>query len=297
METSVKEYVPSPHKRFEVSKDENSRARIKDLNDVVKDIQNNLLFTDEKGVEQSLHFGLTLGGSLAKGKVLTDETASLSDIDLILYVDVDDENLLLDFVRLHPDSEIAKEFENTTVSYRELFGPTKYLPPESDEEKSRRERQYAIENTLSNYVSKKILQKLSDRKDALRLEILPNFSSATSTVQPIALSGSWSILSRVSSGIANMEYEGMSRGYGNTRQYNIAALWRLDVGGGMKRYRIAFFEQLQKLEREIAEKHWGIVAEAVNLNERKKNIPETMKGKFPQTLDEAFRYFGVPVKL
>ncbi len=67
-------YIPSPHKRYEISGDEFSRRRIKSLRDIQHELQ----------AELPIPISISIFGSLVKGKVLTSETAQNADIDFDL---------------------------------------------------------------------------------------------------------------------------------------------------------------------------------------------------------------------
>lgn len=69
-------YTPNPTKRFDISKDDYSRGRLRAVREVYEEL---------KEVFPSV--GVALFGSLSKGKVLTDESYNISDIDLVIFID------------------------------------------------------------------------------------------------------------------------------------------------------------------------------------------------------------------
>jgi hypothetical protein len=65
----------------------------------------------------------------------------------------------------------------------------------------------------------------------------------------------------------------------------------MELGDGLAPYRKAFFEQLQKLDPEIAEQKWQVVREALVKNERQGNVPEAIATEYPRSLQEAISMY------
>src|SRR3989344_6163347 len=72
-------YVPSVVKRYEVSGDDFSRARVQALKDTHHALE----------AEFGVPLSFSIMGSLVKGKVLRPETAQNADIDLMVYFDLE----------------------------------------------------------------------------------------------------------------------------------------------------------------------------------------------------------------
>lgn len=74
----------------------------------------------------------------------------------------------------------------------------------------------------------------------------------------------------------------------------LAAPWHLDVGGGMRRYRLAFLQELQLLPQSEQERLWQVVHKAMVTTERGIDpLPQAITRQFPSTATEAYRYYGV----
>src|SRR3989338_7564002 len=73
-------YTPS-ERRFEISKDQFSRERIKKLMEVYRGLQEEF---------PGMHFAFSLFGSLSKGRELTTENVADTDVDLFCFYDSDD---------------------------------------------------------------------------------------------------------------------------------------------------------------------------------------------------------------
>jgi hypothetical protein len=81
-----------------------------------------------------------------------------------------------------------------------------------------------------------------------------------------------------------------------SEQNIISRYFHLDVGGKLKPYRDAFISQLAQLSNDdagTAESIWHLIDEAVRLTERNSDISSELENRFPHSLSEAIRYYGV----
>lgn len=73
-------YIASTEKRFQISNDNESRERIGALHNAYKELCKEM---------PDIPLGFSLFGSLSKGRFLDEDQATRSDIDLIIYADLD----------------------------------------------------------------------------------------------------------------------------------------------------------------------------------------------------------------
>lgn len=88
-------YTPNPTKRFDISEDEYSRGRLAAIRECFEDLRNTFPSV-----------GIALFGSLSKGKVLTQESHKISDVDVDIFIDA---NEIPDHLTKGAIREIAQE--------------------------------------------------------------------------------------------------------------------------------------------------------------------------------------------
>lgn len=115
-------------------------------------------------------------------------------------------------------------------------------------------------------------------------------------VTGISRSGSDSIFARVRQ---LMDHDALPNIDGNdgsdtfTLKRSVARAFHLDFMGGLKSYRQDFVRHLLTLPKEEGERMWNYVAQLITSWERLGRIPDAIQGQFPQTLDDAARYYVV----
>lgn len=222
----MSEYTPAQDKRFQVSEDSESIKRVKSLHS----LYNYLV----KGIP-NCHFGISLFGSLSKGRPLNGDQASESDVDVICYYDPESSEDPVHVV--HKIQSAAEEQLGT-----QLFGKSYF------------------------------------------------------DIRRIGHTGKYSILDVC----IETYYQGMQDDlepdspYGKPSEQRIAGFFHLDIGGGLKSYIISFIKQLQELAEKDpsrASSYWDHIRYCVERTERGNIIPPQMKGRFPQTIEQAIAYY------
>lgn len=305
-------YSPSQEKRFEVSEDEYSRERLKVAE----------LFYDKMKQIFDVSIGLVLFGSLAKGKKLNHETKESADIDLTLFVDLDEyqdkyiENLrnnrdFLDFeLRRLDDSH--HNATSKKLMY-ESFDDIKTGRDINPNEKECIEKEFHIHSrnqflfmlamwhgyiTNSSHEIRNDTFSFQGKQDSGVEKINHLLAIKDVQVWPIQFHGEFSILNQIEKVKNLTKREPLNETERDKymleqEKIGIARIFGLDVGGGMKSYRQAFIRDLLALSNKDGEALWSIVNDAVRSCERNNNIPQGMERQFPKNLQEAVRYYGV----
>lgn len=265
-------YEPSPLHRFEISSDPISQRRYELTKRVRIDLQELPFFRE-----------LTLKGSLSKGKVLNDLNAGKTDIDLGCVVDAD---------------AVINQSEESLANLTSVYG--------IDRSRVETGPLQASEGNSNIFGSSKlppgILRKLRLTRQATQSFIEKRFAKyaqdqdiGTPRAEPIvffiAKEGPFSIYSTLS------QYENVPRDDWKVMvpaRRALALPFGMAMGNGLAPYRKAFFEQLQRLDPEIAEQKWQVVREAVVKNERQGNVPEAIVAEYPRNLQEAIRIYSSP---
>jgi predicted nucleotidyltransferase len=71
----------------------------------------------------------------------------------------------------------------------------------------------------------------------------------------------------------------------------VVRLFHLDVGGGMKKYRRAFFRHLEQQPSEYREMIWSLIVKHLKYKERRDKT-DNMTDQYPETFEEASEYYG-----
>lgn len=303
-------YEPSEKRRFEVSKDEYSRERIKTVESFYEKMRNYF----------DVSMGLVLFGSLVKGKILDKENQENSDIDFTLFVDLDEyrkkyiENLRNNTVFAGFEARRLGEFCSDSFERKKLIESIRNI--ESKREIDWEEKDL-IEKKIQRYVPDQFLFILaiwhgyinvsdSDQseqffyrgKQAQDVEKLSHLLGIMDVqVWPIQFSGEFSIRSQVEK--VRDIYEDNLKNESDRNKYllmqgkiGIARIFGLDVGGGMRMYKQSFVKNLLTEDSSEGEFLWHIVNESVRFSERENRIPESIERQFPETLQEAARHYG-----
>lgn len=252
-------YIPSQTKRFEISKDSFSKERVTAVHEAYKQLKQEVPF----------FAGITVFGSLSKGKALTKQTADKSDVDFVVFLDRD-------------------EYEKTIEKFARItsgFVPMQRLYS-SDKEKV---RQDGLQNGAMEYVFYRardiIKANIVNLAQGAKKKFAGNLASF------ISLEGNESIFNLVDLHDWFVEQTGYD---GEENLWDYAAPFFLDVGGGLKKYRRAFIKRLSEEPTDRAEYLWSIVVKAMKYWERKEEVPEEISRSYPTTFEDAKKYYGLP---
>jgi hypothetical protein len=305
-------YSPSQEKRFEVSVDEYSRERLKVAE----------LFYDKMKQLFDVSMGLVLFGSLVKGKTLNNETKESADIDLTLFVDLDEyqdkyiENLrknrdFFDFELRRLDDSYHNALSKKLMY--ESFDDIKNGRDISLNEKECIEKEFHIHSrnkflfmlaVWHGYITDSSHEIMSNtfsfrgKHDGSIERINHLLTLKDVQVWPVQFHGEFSVLNQVGT-IKNLTREDSTTKTERDiyvleqEKMGIARIFGLDVGGGMKPYRQAFIRDLLSLNSTDGETLWNIVNDAVRSCERNNNISKNIERQFPKTLQEAVTYYRV----
>ena len=287
-----KEAYKPADRRFEVSKDDLSRERLKAVKGACEAVQDAI---------PEIRLAFSLFGSLSKGKVLRNTNilklqlgnAGRTDIDLACFYDDDDAKInipisekkltatsLLDSISsLDLDSPAVQSFmqEATEVvpAMRDLIGDG---TPETEDS-------IKLFKIMHPRVASIIRDNLKDRLGKRIQAQIPTL--------PITLDGPQSILSHVQKvcSFSGEDEDGLKK---HVHSLYIAMCFGMDLGGGLKRYRQDFLSKLSRLDPDIAEQYWRVVDESVRQYERESTIPLRAEKQYPSTFAKAIEYYGLP---
>ena len=270
-------YEASHAKRWEISKDETSSERLEKLKEA---------FIYFKEQVPGVTIALTLFGSLSKGKELNSQNKDSSDVDVSVFVDYDE--LLVNFNKIldsQPESEFVKYAKDQAEEY-------KYLFPKS----------LSIGEVVSKNFIKEVLKEFVENKF---LELFGHLESGKETapivVKPIGLDYESSIYRT-----AEIFYNHLQSGNEDEIElwtYRMVRYFHLDIGGGLKKYKQDFYNQLAgQLARggkraEYAKALWGSIVNAMKSVERPVgSLTPELEQKFPSTdLEEFLKKQNIPI--
>ncbi len=281
-------YIPSQDKRFAISSDSHSRERLTVVRDLLAEIRRRF---------PSVRFSLALFGSLSKGKLLDEESAQNSDVDMVLYVDMDDIEREADafcrdpeFQRLFDVKYANALTEPHVVRIRALLerrGEKSLSDYERKTVDPQRIKRYVAWLTMQNIVRKFFQSGLQERVSSLgNPELTSHFN-----VWPIRIGDAdkhhtiWCAVN---------EYETHCH-YGTEPDVPVEVLapFALGVGGGLNEYIRDFVARLQNMPSGQGERIWASVNEIVRKYERRGDVPAAMERQFPSTLEQAAVRYGV----
>ncbi len=135
------------------------------------------------------------------------------------------------------------------------------------------------ERELVNLIQDNLRIKLEKQKEALGLK---EVSMKHVSVRPI------------NSGSIQKTIDSKRYRPGAAPDMNLSKFFTLSIGETVKKYRQEFLRKLATMEdQEKAERIWNSVRESVEKAERGNNIPNSIKDRFPQTLADALKFYGV----
>lgn len=253
-------YQPIEEKRFAVSHDPFSRERLQLLKDLKTELEQRLGFRAY----------LSLFGSLSKGKQLTAESAPAADIDLTIFLDGAD-------LREKHEKALKNDFLYARF-FRDAAGRVDYGSTETRRETA---QVAAVESYARSYIAQQHeggTHQLGFSKD-YQEENIPQI-----TTRPI-----WpdSIMRRVEEASALAERTGDELFFAT----ELSRFFHLNVGGGLEPYIRSFLADASALPKEQRDEYWHMIKSSVEFTERKNVIPEEMRGRFPQTFEDAVGYF------
>ena len=263
-------YEASTRRRFDVSHDEYSRERIYALRDVYRTLKEECPF----------FAGITLFGSLSKGKRLTSSTAEHTDMDIIAFIDEEKyKEHINDYENNH---EKFREYTEWAIKNhpRVLAGypnPQESVRPQNLRRATEMWIEKRIREIVENRVSKGVLDPEQIKAECHLI------SNNTSNYD--------SLFNQVVSYEEDVKEFG-HLGPDSELRYPIAAAFFLDVGGGLAPYKKAFMEQMLSLQAEDREKHWQTVVHSMKEWERKHDIPPNLAQAYPETFEEALKKYA-----
>lgn len=259
-------YAPTTARRFELSHDEYSRERVRALLKAYRTLKGEVPF----------FAGITLYGSLSKGKKLTGETAPSTDIDLFAFIDVD-----LYEATISNFEQENEEFQKK-VKYVSKHDPAMrslYNVEEVRRENVRKAAQAFIEDRITEIMLAELKQQgLSSDKISIETDFINIRDDDNDSISNKILAHNLT----VDSGLPGPKEENL---------LFVAAPFFYDIGGGLRKYREAFMKKLLAEPADVAEEQWKIVVEAMKTWERQNQVPDSVTHTYPQTLEEARKYY------
>lgn len=254
-------YVPSAVKRYEVAKDDFSRARIQSLRDTHHALE----------AEFGVPLSFSIMGSLVKGKLLTPETAQGADIDLMVYFDLEKLN----------NSDRKRERK---ISRHSGVGLVKSLlaRPTRDQ----------LKNSFKKVLKKSVLTRLESIKSKLGYEKVPDENIWVVGIDNQSIMNALEILEYpmvMHDPNSTTEAERIIR----SREMRLATFFTLSIGEPVKKYRNQFLAGLAHDSKKYRDEIWKTIKDVVERIERQGDVPPQIQKQFPQTLEEALKFYGV----
>lgn len=269
--TEHKNYTPPANLRFLISPDPFSMERF----DAVRQT-----CVAMRGYP---HFaGLTLFGSLAKGKNLEDpRIRNRTDVDLFCFLD--GESLLTDTDYLYREEPLYARIAAFTEQDLDiaLLNRTRLSSNQPLDQLPRpdKERIFIAVSLFEERVTKAMI---THTQNPLNRPSHINVKCAL-----IAREGLYSITDTV----ARADQSIQNRQWKVIWLLGIANLFGYDVDGGLSIYRRAFMEQLAALPPIDQERRWALVADTIAFWERNRRIPKTLEREFPTSFSAAQEYY------
>lgn len=255
-------YTPSQVKRFEISPDVWSRGRLWAAFKTVQQLRE----------QHSFVVGAILFGSLSKGKILTEESARESDIDLVVCIDTD--RLNQSWQQLYKDNS---DYAQRLNWWGEIHEET-------------------IESAACSYIRNLTIALLSANLPARDKPPESILSQGVATIL-INLAGIQSLFETFRRGFSSSESQEKfvkDKVTFGSFSYGLALPWGLDIGGGLKPYRKTYLAQLLDLPTGERSLYWKVIVDAIKYYERGVQIPENLAKFYPETLEEAVQLYGLP---
>lgn len=257
-----RDYSPPASHRHELSDDPISQERIAALLDLVTSLKQ----------EIPSIAGLTLYGSLTKGKKLTEETASSSDMDTSLFVDSDK------LAQTQASITGSPDFPGILQSVRE--NPDYNTEGMTGEDRERFFTQIGMEKYIAQRAQATLAERLGPGTPHVAMYV--NFISAKNGTSM------YDTLVRHEEVVAEEKRRRRDRRW----FFGSAHFFMLDVGGGLTDYRKAFFDRLSQEPPDRADALWSIADRNIRGWERIGPVPADLEPQFPKTFSDAKAYYA-----
>lgn len=245
-------YQPPEGKRFEVSRDAYTKERLVALKEMYREFQDELPFD----------VGLSLFGSLSKGKELSEQSVGRTDIDIVVFADRDEAIDSFEAIAAkHPEvqaqfDEHYKEFHNVVNAERS-----------------------AKRYTMRGYLEKVFWEKMNDKTKSLE-HSLPAVHAFFYTL-PVE---SWRKNQQEFRNFIAAIFDPITP---HVEMGGLHHMFHLNIGG-MKKFRSAFFECLS--QEPDKEETWRRISQNTLLIEKGREPDRDIR--FPKSFDEAVMVYG-----
>ncbi|MEK7070968.1 MAG: hypothetical protein AAB966_04120, partial [Patescibacteria group bacterium] len=230
-------YEPTTKRRFELSHDEFSRERVRALLKAHRQLKEEIPF----------YAGMTLFGSLSKGKELTEDTATFTDLDIFAFLDRES------------FKETIKEFEHND-QFKEYFEKVYMKHPMHSASDMNRVRDSNIETAAEYFIKHRIQSiieaetKKSVPEKLVKVEtefISLNDETGQSIFGAVIFHDEW------------MRDFGYFKDAELANFQSIAAPFFYDIGNGLRKYREDYMRKLLSPPLDEANKHWKLSVDAM----------------------------------
>lgn len=277
-----KMYRESSRKRHEISQDEISRERVYAIRDFSAELRRNF---------PELGFMVGLYGSLSKGKELSSKKDA--DIDMSIIIDLEDANKLVeDIIENGTDIKLRTELEENIATVRKTndssIRSTSFWSEDREQEYIRHLEHKVNYEAFRLYVLKQIadlFSKLGAEKDERYIDIFSIEGGGEGIIKTIRRLEEDLYMQHLS------WEELIPNGHPDVRF--LVGVFGLQIGGTRKKYLKEFFELLDSYAPVQANSYWQLVAACVRYFERRHEIPDTISHRFPETVEEAKKYYGI----
>jgi hypothetical protein len=257
-------YTPSPEHRFVISPDIISQQRFRLVQGIAHDLA---IFESYRET--------TVKGSLTKGKVLTEDIAAKTDIDIGIIFDA---NAVLN-QREQQLQELA-QWQGLEVAKPDL-SPIKPSENIHNLFASQNLNSHTLRRLrLARDLAKRFIGKQTETKSKELGIALPKVDPKVFFISEQGPFSIYQTLQQFEKPNINWEIKAA-----------LALPFGKNIGDGLTPYRRAFFEELQKLDPSIAEQKWQSVRRALIGNERQGVIPPELEAEYPRNIQEAIEIY------
>ncbi len=260
-------YRPAPHKRFYISPDPDSRERVQTLYATVQEMRRTIPF----------FAGVTLFGSLSKGKPLDQDTAAETDIDIFAFID--HPALIKNAGQFAKENEyFNQEVEGAVTQDRWSTSFWDILPKGQEELNI-----VSAEKYINDYLHYKMELDIGyGLRIPRRLHILP---------QIIGLSGDYSFAHQFQIAAELPTDEDKAAAFSRLIE-DTSPLFCLDIGGGLKPYRAAVIDVLSSQSKSDRTSFWSHLRSVSIELERPGTVPRRVRSQYPRTFADAVHHYG-----
>lgn len=264
-------YTPPQSKRFDISKDAYSQRRL----EVIRSA-----FAELKKVLPSI--GISLFGSLSKGKELTAETHAKSDIDVDIIVEASELKL-----RLKECAAAMPNFERVMKEQIPIIEKKQLKKRDVWRWNADEIQCAAAEEALKKGVRDMLVDMLDD--------VEPTAGQLSININVVAAVDMEKMRHTLASCDPHPDFENSfeSAAAFDDATRTAVAFFHLDVGGGLKKYRQEFLEKLGTLPQERRDWVWNDIADQIKDFERQNRISKDLQKQFPSTYEDAVNYYGI----